>query len=190
MHVEILAGVMHVETHTLQPQPFDVVGPQIGLGVEPVGEDFRLRARSHPAHVLVVGVENCRPVRGQRFHQFRLAVDDRLEAAGPLEVNRCDHRQNAHLRLGDPAQEGDVARDVEAHLQHHAAVGFGDLEDRQGQADFVVQVAFVGERRIARRQDVGGEFLGGGFPDRSGDPDHAQAAQARAPGGGDRLQRF
>jgi hypothetical protein len=103
-------------------------------------------------------------------------------------MHRPDVRDDPHLRTGDVAQQRDLSGHVEPHLQHGPGVIAGQLENRQRQADFVVEVPQVPQRTEATLEQLGGDFLGGRFAQAAGDADDAQR-QPRAPVAGDLLQR-
>ncbi len=103
-------------------------------------------------------------------------------------MHRADVGDHAHLRPGDVAQQGDLPRHVEAHLQHGPAVIAGQLEDRQRQADLVVEVAGVAQGAEPSFEQLGGDFLGRRLAHAAGDADDMDR-QARTPVAGGLLQR-
>ena len=80
----------------------------------------------------------------------------RLEEA---DVRVPDVGPHAHLRLGDADQRADFARVIHAQLDHRDVGPRAQLEQRERQADVVVQVAPVPKHRVLRRQELRRELL-------------------------------
>ncbi|MBM2844098.1 MAG: hypothetical protein HW404_1935 [Anaerolineales bacterium] len=188
--VLVLAPVMQGEAHPIQAESDDLIGPQVGLRAQAVGEHTRPGSDGHRSHALVVVIEDGDPLGGRRqgFDKLSLPRYDRLHRAGPFQMHRADIGDHAHLRPGDVAQQGDLPRHVEAHLQHGPAVIAGQLEDRQRQADLVVEVAEVAQGAEPSFEQLGGDFLGSRLPQTAGDADDMDR-QARTPVAGGLLQR-
>ena len=176
------------EAHTSEPAAVDSFGPDVRFVRQPVRDDVGARALSHGGHARVVGVEYRDAVRRQRFDEFGLRVGNRLDAPEPLHVGRTDVRDDADFRLGDVAQQRDLAARPHAHLQHRAAMPRRRLEQHQRKADLAVEVALVLQHVIADVQHSRGQFLRRRLADAAGDGDDLQLAARPAAQAGQILQ--
>ena len=68
---------------------------------------------------------------------------DRLLGPGSLRVHGPNIGEYAYLRQCNVAQEFDLTRHVESHLQYRDFVFSVQTQHRQWQADLVVQIAGV-----------------------------------------------
>ena len=75
------------------------------------------------------------------------------------EVRVADVGPDADLRLGDADERADLARMIHAELDDRDVRSRPQLEQRQRQADVVVQVALVPEHPVPRRQELRRDFL-------------------------------
>ena len=145
------------------------------------------------AREFVVGVDHRDAAGTQRIeHRGVLARDlgDVLHEFLVLALRVVDERDG---RARDRGEAGGLARMVHAQLDHRRAVGLAQIEQRQRQADVVVEIALGREHlRVAevRAQDRRDHLLHRGLAVGAGDRDRAecrsdapvrrQAAQARA----------
>ena len=92
------------ERHPVEPARLDLVRAHVGVVGEAVGHRPGARPRGHPAHPLVVGVEDREAAvggRGQRLDQLGLGVLDRVERADPRQVDRLDRGHDPDLGQAD-----------------------------------------------------------------------------------------
>ena len=102
-------------------------------------------------------------MRGEVVEQLALAAADPLGASEPFEVGASHVGQQAVVGFGDGGQQGDFAAGARAHL-HDAELRAGiHRQQRQRDADVVVEVAAGGIDLETAREDAAHEFLGGGF---------------------------
>ena len=177
--------VVEAEANALKPFAADLVGPQIARLVEAVGEHAGRRAARHRAHQRIIGVQDrdaARISRGQRLHQLGFGLRDPLDGTQALQVRRADIGDDADARLGQTAQARDLAEIVHAHLEHDALDLRRQLQQRQRQADLVVQIAFVALRGVALFQHIRHDLLGGRLADAAGDTNR-HGGHPLAPGG-------
>ncbi len=186
----IAGGGDESERHAVETARDDVVRAHVGVGREAVGRRAGARARGHPEHPRVVGVEDRDPAvvgRRERLDQLRLRVLDRLERSDPGQVDRLHGGHDPDRRPPDRGQLADLAADVHAHLEHRGLVPRPQAEHRQRQADLVVLVALRAQRDEPALQHARDGLLGGGLGDAAGDPDD-QRREPGAPGRGHRVQ--
>ena len=129
---------------------------------------LRLRAPQHPR---IVRVRDEDAGLGEALVQLGLRVGDRLHRAEPLEVGRRGERHDADVRLRDRREPRDLAGVAHAHLDDRGAVLRPEAEERQRDADLVVEVALGLQDGAARREDRGDHLARGGLPVRAGDAD-------------------
>ncbi len=134
---------MQPEAHPIQPQPLDLVGPQVGLRRQAVEEHTGAAFGRHAPHPGVIVVQDGHPIRRQGFDQFGLAAGDGFLRAGTLRVHRPHQRDHTDHRPGDLAQEGNLARHVEAHFQHRTFVLTCGVQQGERQANLVIQIARI-----------------------------------------------
>ena len=112
---------------------------------------------------VLLGDEGRAAVRGEVVEQLALAAADPLGASEPFEVGASHVGQQAVVGFGDGGQQGDFAAGARAHL-HDAELRAGiHRQQRQRDADVVVEVAAGGIDLETAREDAAHEFLGGGF---------------------------
>jgi hypothetical protein len=101
-------------------------------------------------------------------------------------VDRADVGDHRHFRLGDRCQLGNLTAAPHRHLQHQRLSVVGRFQQRQRQADLVVEVLVVGVNPA--RQQRPGDVLDRGLANRAGDAEDA-GAESPAPGPRQRLHR-
>ena len=74
------------------------------------------------------------------------------------EVRVADVGPDAHVGLGDADQRADFTSVIHAELDHGDVRPRPQLEQRQRQADVVVQVPLVAEHAVPRRQELRGQL--------------------------------
>ncbi len=165
--------------HAADAARFDVRRRHVGGPIEIERHGAAGEARGAGHHPRVAGVGDQHVVGAGAFEDLGLGVRDRLDRREVLQVRLGDVGPHAHVGLGDPEQRADLAGRAHPELDDgHArrlAVA-SELEQRQRQADVVVQVAAVAERPVPQRQERGRDFLGRRLARRSGDGDEAGAA--------------
>ena len=97
---------------------------------------------------------------GEVGEERPLLVGDAVLRAEELDVRRADRGDDPDVRLGDADEVADLARMVRPHL-HDEDVGVGRaVEDRERQAEVVVEVAGGGvDLEAARAEERRDEFL-------------------------------
>ena len=93
---------------------------------------------------------------------------------GALRVHRPHVGYHSHLRQRKIAQERDLARHVEAHLQHRPLVSRPESQHRQRQPDLIVVVAGVSQRPVALAQHLRHYLFRRRLAHAARDSDHAQ----------------
>ena len=124
---------------------------------------------------------------GEGLHELRFGGDDGAHRAQPLHVHGPYVRYDADLRLGDAAQQLDLARTVHRHLQYGALVLRGELEEGERKADLRIPVELAFVHAPAGAENSGDDLLAGGFADAAGHPHHADL-MACSPVGGQPLK--
>jgi len=104
-------------------------------------------------------------------------------------VHRADVGEDADLRTGNFTQTSNLPGFIETHFQYHAVITRPEAQEGEGKANLIIEVALVLEGAVALRENLSGEFLGGGFADTAGDADDASGEFA-SPEGCQRLQRL
>ena len=156
-----------------------VPGAHLGVAVHRVPEHRAGAARRHAGDPRVVEVQDGDAGRRQRGDELALGAGNTVEVAEVLDVGHGDAGHDADLGPGHPGQPLDVAHATGAHLEHHPLRIVGSVEQRQGQAELVVEGALAGRGREGPGQAGTEEVLGGRLADRPGDPDHAVDAAPR-----------
>ena len=130
------------------------------------------RARHH-ARIVGVGDEH---VAGARLLQdLGLGVGDRVRGCEEPEVRVADVGPHADVRLGDADQRPDFAGMIHAELDHRDLRPRPQLQERERQADVVVQIPLVPEHPVTRRQELRRDFLRRGLARAAGDRDDRRA---------------
>ena len=147
------------------------------------GEDCLLR---------VVGIDDGDAVGAEAFKDLALGAGD-VGGAVKAAAQVCAHGvvDQRHLRPRQTGEVADLAEMVHAHLDHRIAVRRAQRQQRQRQADVVVEVAGGGVHGISTgvgAQDGGHHLLDRGLAVGAGDAD-ALYLQPCAPGGGQGAQR-
>ena len=127
----------------------------------------------------------ARPAPAEPGEDLGLGLGDRLQGPEELEVDRPDVGDRADLRLGDPAELGDLPAAAHRHLEDQRLGLRRRAEDRQRQPDLGVEVLRAGVH--PHRQDRAADVLDRRLADRAGDPHH-RAAELAPPGAGEPLE--
>ena len=83
--------------------------------------------------------------------------------------------------FGDCDERADLAGVVHAELDDRDLGTVAQLDERQRQADVVVQIAAIAEDAVAGRQQIGGDFLGRRLSGAAGDGDDRGAGLRGGP---------
>jgi hypothetical protein len=97
----------------------------------------------------VVGRKDGDAVVAEGGDRAAVLARDRVDGRHELEVLALRVVDERDRRRGDLRKAGDLARVVHAQLDDRRPAAFAQAQQRQRQADVVVEVAFGGERRIA-----------------------------------------
>ena len=82
-------------------------------------------------------------------------------------MHGVDIGDDRHVGRGDPGQRPDLAGRAHAHLEDGGVVAGPKPQEREGQAEVVVEVPLAFQDVVARREEGGGEVLGRGLARRS-----------------------
>jgi hypothetical protein len=139
--------------------------------------------------VAVVGIDHGNAVRQQAGKDAAFFASHFVHVTHAFEVSALGIGDQGHGRRADRGQVGDFTGMVHAHLDHRRTVRGIQAEQRERQADVVVQVAARRQHGIAelRLEDGCDHFLGCRLAIRAGNGDHRQR-EAGAPGGGEAAQ--
>ncbi|MEJ7722465.1 MAG: hypothetical protein WKF58_19450 [Ilumatobacteraceae bacterium] len=162
----------------------DVADVHVGAARRPEPQHAGLGVVGHGVDVWVVGVEDRRPARRQRFDELSLGDGDARQSTQPLGVRRADLRDDSDPRAGDPTQPGDLAEAAHPHLHDERAAAIVGVEDRHGEALVVVEAAPVRRDEQFCRQRRSRHVLRGGLADAAGDGDDGGVGSLARPGGG------
>ena len=88
-----------------------------------------------------------------------LGVGDRIGRGEEADVRVADVGPHAHLGLGDADERADFSRMIHAELDYRHLGPRPQLEERERQADVIVQVPLVPKHAIPRRQKLRRDFL-------------------------------
>ena len=120
------------------------LGPDLAL-LEAEGLGPMLRGELAPeAGAGVVAVVEGDTVGLEAGEDLALGPGHGLDAAEALQVGALGVVDQGHVGLGEAGEVGQLAGVVHAHLQHGVAMGRGQAQHHQGQADVVVEVALRG----------------------------------------------
>jgi hypothetical protein len=88
-------------------------------------------------------------------------------------VRDADVCYNGEIWSGEPREGRDFARMIHADFPNRCIIGNRSRQNRERQADMVVQVSLGFNNAVTDREDRRGELLGTGFSAASGDTDHS-----------------
>ena len=182
------AGTRKVKRMPVEPGRDDVLGADVGVGGEAVGQRPAPPSAGHPADARIVGIEDGDAVGGKGLDELGLRVLDRIDRSDPAQVHPEDGRDDADPRPRHAGEVADLAADVHPHLEHRGLVVRAQPQDRQRQADLVVLVALASERPPIGREHGGDGLLRGRLGDAPRDPDD-QRVEALPPAGRDGVER-
>ncbi len=129
----------------------------------------------------IVGVGHRHAVGAQRVKELAFGMRHAVERAGALEMDRADVGDHRDVGIGPLREPRDLAEMVHAALDRREAMLGAQPEEGERYAHFVIEVALGLQGRSGRRQHFGNQFFRRGLSCRSGDADHAQIGQPRAP---------
>jgi hypothetical protein len=127
---------------------------------------------------VVVEVEHGDPAVAEPRHELGLGAGDVVDPAEVAEVGAADGEHDRDVGRGDAREVGEVADPVGAHLEDEGRGLLAGAQDRQRQADLVVEGPGRGDQLPARGQDVDEQVLGRRLADRAGDRDDVRAPAA------------
>ena len=110
-------------------------------------------------------------VRRGVLEDLGLGVGDRIRRGEEPEVRVADVGPDADVRLRDADERPDLAGMIHAELDHCHLRSGPQLEQRERQADVVVQVPLVPEHPVASRQELRRDFLRRRLAGAAGDRD-------------------
>ena len=144
-------------------------GPHVGARRQAERHDPAGERRRPRHHQRVVGVADQQRVRAGLLEDLGLGIGNRVARAEVADVGVADVGPHPHVGLGDVHQHPDLAGVVHAQF-HHRDVGCGaQLDERDRQAQVVVQVAAVLDHAVSRAEHGGDGVLGGGLAGAAGD---------------------
>ena len=103
------------------------------------------------------------------LENLRLGVGDRVRRGEEPEVRVADVGPHADVRLGDADQRADFAGVIHAQLDDRDVRLVPQLEQRERQADVVVEIPLVPEHAVPRAQELRRHFLRRGLAGAAGD---------------------
>ena len=109
----------------------------------------------------------------QGGHELALGAGHAVEVTQVLHVRHVDAGDDADVGTCDLGQPRDVPHAPDPHLEDHPPRGLRRVEQRQREAQLVVEGALAGGDAERRRQTAGQEVLGGRLAHRTGDADRA-----------------
>ena len=98
--------------------------------------------------------------RARVLQDFTLGVGNRVGRGEEADVRVADVGPHADLRFGDVDERSDFSGMIHAELDHCHFGSRPQLEERERQADVVVQVSLVAKHPVPRRQKLRRDFLG------------------------------
>ena len=121
----------------------------------------------------IVGVQERHAIRRQRLDELRLAHRDRVHTRRARVMHRYlgDASDDADARTHEPGEIRDLARHVEADLDHRHLVARLDAEEGQRDADLVVERRLASQHAITYAERGRGRLLRRRLPDVPGDAD-------------------
>ncbi len=116
--------------------------------IDPARESLQARH-----HARVVGVDDGPRRRAGLVEDLGLGVCDRIRGREESDVRVSDIGPHADVRLGNFDEPSDFSRVIHAQLHHRDVRPRRQLEQRERQADVVVQVPGVAIHRVSRREE-------------------------------------
>ena len=165
----------HVGGGAVEPAIFDRSGLHVGARVNAERHDAageRADARRDPRIVRVGDEDVC---RARLFEHLGLGVGDLVAGREEPEVRVADVRPDADVGLRDAHQRPDLAAMIHTELDHCHLRSRPQLEERERQADVVVQVPLVPEHAVPGREELRNDFLRRRLARAAGDGDHPRA---------------
>ena len=166
-----------------QAGPAVVSGDQADVAAEgcPEGHQPPPRQPGLRQHARIVGVRHCRGPVAQGMEQLALGVRHALEGTAAFQMHRPDVRDQAHVGVHPLCKPRDLAEVVHPALDGGVAVLLAEPQQREGHADFVVQVALRLERRPGGGENFRHQLLGARLSRRARDADHFQGGEPAPP---------
>ena len=96
----------------------------------------------------IVTIQHGGAALRQFIQQFAFGCRDVGDTAKSLQMCRGGIRDNANLRSCDLRQRRNFPRMVSTHFQHGRPVMLAQFQDRQRQADVIIQVTLCGQYRV------------------------------------------
>jgi hypothetical protein len=137
----------------------------------------------------LAGGHHAGSARQQVSNELGLGRRHTLDRAQQFEVHRPDVHDHAHVGCRDRRQLGDLALPSHGHLQYQRLGAARRLQDRERDADLVVEVLAAGPGSQARPEQRREDVLGRGLARRARDAGDL-AAELAPPGAGEPLERL
>ena len=159
------------EAQTVGAARDHVCGPERRIRGLAEEHHVRLRTRGERTDPRVVRVQERDAVGRQGLDELGLSHRDRLDARRPRVMHRNigDARDDADPRAHQGAEVSDLARYVEAHLDHRDFVARLDPEERERDADLIVERRQGAQDPVTRAERRGRRLLRGRLADISRD---------------------
>ncbi len=110
-------------------------------------------------HARIVGVGDEQIGGTRLLENLRLRVRDRVGRRKESQMRVSDIRPDAHVGLSDADQRADFTSVIHTELDHRHVRLPPQLEQRERQANVIVQIPFVPKHAIARGQEIGRQLL-------------------------------
>ena len=158
----------------------DPLGPHLRVLVHGVAHHRARAPLGHGGHAAIVEVQDGDTGGGQCRHELALRPRHPVEVAEVLDVGHGDAGHDPDHRAGHLGQTADVPGVTGAHLEDDPLCVVGCIEERQGEAQLVVEGTLARRRPKGRRQAGLHEVLRGRLAHRTRDPDGAAGIDAIA----------
>ena len=140
-------------------------------------------------HPRVVRVRHRHAAVAERVEQLSLRVRHAVDGPHPFQVHRGHVGDDGHVRVRPLREPRDLAQVVHAAFDGGVAVLLAEPQERERNADFVVEVALGLEGRSHRGEHLRDQLLGAGLSGRAGDADQFEIWQPAPPAGGQASER-
>ncbi len=131
----------------------DASRANLGVLAKAKGDDPARESLQARHHARVVGVEDGPRRRAGLVEDLGLGICDRIRGREESDVRVSDIGPHADVRLGNFDEPSDFSRVIHAQLHHRDVRPRRQLEQRERQADVVVQVPGVAIHRVSRREE-------------------------------------
>ena len=156
----LAGGVRERRRRAVEAAVLDVTGADVGRGPIPnvTTRPANRSARAHDSRASSA-LATSTSSAPRLLEDLGLGVGDRVGGREEAQVRVADVGPHAHVGLGDADERADLPGVIHAQFDHRHLRPGAQLEQRERQADVVVQIALVPKHRVARRQELRGDLL-------------------------------